>query len=168
MPAVKGGSSWPAEAGAALTACRNTSAARQVAERHEGEPVVPLVGLGPGFRIEIAVEPRVLYRQYRPIAWTQPEGDQPSLRIEADSPRRGGQARAAAFPGYARASPAHRARNRNLPNPPVRPGDPPTCQAGSQPVDELPGTTWRSTAPRRGYEGRGAGVMERGRITRQL
>jgi hypothetical protein len=28
-------------------------------------------------------------------------GEQPSLRIEADSPRRGGQARAAAFPGYA-------------------------------------------------------------------
>jgi hypothetical protein len=65
----------------------------------------------PGFRIDTTVGPRFCTDSTVRLPGSNQRGKQPSLGIEADSPRRGGQARAAAFPGYAAASPAHRARN---------------------------------------------------------
>src|SRR5829696_6802996 len=87
----------PGVVGAALDGLPGTtSAARQVAAHATRGALAPLVGLGPPASVETTVGPRFLYSSTVRLPGSNPRGEQPSLRIEADSPRRGGQARAAA------------------------------------------------------------------------
>jgi hypothetical protein len=126
-----------------------TSAARQVAERHEGAPVLPLVGHGPPASVETQPSDKGFCTESTlPLPGSNQRVEQPSLALRRTAPA-GGAKRG---PPHSQGTP-ERARliepvMGSQPNSPVRAGGPPACRAGSQPVDGLPGTTWAKHSTR--------------------
>jgi hypothetical protein len=144
-----------------------TSAARQVAERHEGAPVLPLVGHGPPASVETQPSDKGFCTESTlPLPGSNQRVEQPSLALRRTAPAGGakrGPPRSQGTPERARLIEPVMATNRTrLSEPVVRP----CAGLGASRLTGRPGPPGRSTAPAARTRRPGCWRYGRGRVTR--